>query len=172
MNLKLLYIIIITAILSSCSSTRKLSNRTFISYDSIKKSSLKFIDDSTCIYRQRFICNVEPPFNELYIKCHYIRNRQELILKNITSNPDSMHADCFKIPECKLLKCFSETDSIINHSDTIIRGKVALSMYEMYGYFNNISVDTMEIRGRRIKYDKQNTCVPYVMYVNTLFTEK
>jgi hypothetical protein len=135
-------------------------------------SSLEFIDDSTCVYLQRFVCDVEPPFDEIYIKCHYTRNRQELIVKNITSNPDSMTADCFKIPESKLLDCFSEAGSTINHSDTFIGGKVALSKYEMYGYFNNISADTMQIRGRRIKYDKLNKCVPYVMYVNTLFTEE
>lgn len=157
---------------SSCSHRLVLSNRVFVDRDSIKINSLDFINDSICIYKQSFKCEIQKPYKEIRIICKYETFKNKVILENLTSNTDSIGITCFIIPERELLKC-SLINEILSEKDTIIIGAPkTFTMHDLYGYINNVNRDTLFYKRNVISYNKLNRCHPYTFFMNFNFREE
>jgi hypothetical protein len=156
---KLLYLLCLLPICVSCSNkVFVLRNKTFISGDpSIKVFSLHFINDSICIYEQKYQCEIDEKFRNTKIICHYWINKKEIILKNTTKNPDSLKTTCFMLPDEELKKCNILNEELLKTSSNKI-GPSTTAALQMYGYIDNIIMDTLLYKKKQIYQGKQVEC--------------
>ena len=172
MKLSVTLIIVTFVILTlSCSHKITMAHRTFNTGDSNKISSLNFINDTICVYEQQFLFNMPTPYKKVKIICHYAIEKKKLILKNITTNRDSSNVTCFRIPEVDLNRIDFFKPPIL--TDSIILGKPpTLTRIDLYGFIDNITVDTLIINRHKIYYNKKNDCFQYYMFISKKFLEK
>lgn len=168
---KLIYIPIIF-IFFSCSKKLILTNKMYVSGDSIKVSTLHFINDSICNYEQKYLCEIEEPYKNTVEICHYHIQKNSIILKNLTKDPDSIGTTYFKIPASELDKCSFFNEKLTDNEMIILGAPRALSNTEMFGFINNITDDTLLYRRKVIIYQKFFNLVPYPMFVIMSFYEK
>jgi hypothetical protein len=164
-------LLLLSLFIMSCSNL-KLSNRYFQSNDSIRINSFHFINDSLCLYKQDFVIEMPKGYQSIIIKCDYrTESNKRLVLKNLCTNQDSAKANCFSIPENVLNEVsFFQSDTI--HSNILIIDKPPDMMRrDIYGYFNNITIDTMKIKAHKIIYGKRIDCCKYYMFVSMKFKE-
>jgi len=134
-----------------------LQNRTFVSGDSIKILSLQFIDDSTCIYEQEYQCDVDEKFRNTRIICDYQVNENRIILKNKTTDLDSLSSTCFKLPDSEVKKCNNFNEDKFKDTNFTI-GPSGPDIIAWYGYIDNITIDTLFYEKKQIHYAKMIEC--------------
>jgi hypothetical protein len=149
------------------------ANKLFIGdYQSYKVESFNFINDSVCLYLQEFQCDIDGKYKKTEIVCNYTVSGKYLILRNVTLNaPYFLEGkSCFKLPDMELKKCFPEDGEI----KPIVIGKPReLTDGDVFGYINNIDIDTLYLHKGYILYGKSVRCVSNNgMYVGTLFHDK
>lgn len=167
------YLLVILFILHACSTPKiQLVNKLFVGdSQSCKLESFNFINDSICLYLQEFQCNIDDKYKKTEIICNYIVSGKFLILRNTMLNtPDFLEErSCFKLPDIELKKCFPE-----EKETPIIIGKPRdLTDEDVFGYINNIDVDTLYLDKGYILYGKSIGCASdNGMYVGILFYDK
>lgn len=149
-----------------------LNNRTFVDNDTIKASSLQFINDSVCIYEQKFLCDIDKPFKETKIVAHYETFKKKIILRNMTMHSDSINATCFSLPESEIKKCNFFNEVFLKPKYILAGAPGSISKADIYGYINNITKDTLSYKRGTIYYSKWNNCVQYPLFITISFTEK
>jgi hypothetical protein len=166
---KILYLIYLLSICISCSpKVLVLKNKTFISGDPSKKIfSFHFINDSICIYEQKYQCEIDEKYRSTKIICHYWINKKEIILKNMTKDLDSLQTTCIMLPDSELKKCTFLNDELLKAPSNFI-GPSQSNALEMYGYIDNIIIDTLLYKKKQIYYGKQVECFD-VLYRVRLF---
>jgi len=165
-----LFLLTLVVLVQSCALQIKLADKVFSQGDSIKVSSISFLDDNLCIYKQEYLIDVPQPYNEIRNVCSYSIIKKNLVLKNLTSDNDSIDSPCFQIPQ----EILGKIDFFIpNASDSIIviGAPPRLSRIDIYGYLDNITIDTLKLKRNKIIYPKVNKCFPHFMVTSTTFME-
>lgn len=151
------YTVLILVIFGSCSPVLVLQDKTFVSGDSIKIFTLQFVDDSTCVYEQNYRCDIDEKFRDTRIFCDYQVNKNRIILKNKTTDMDSLSSECFKLPESEIKKCNNFNEDKVKDSGFTI-GPSEPNVLAWYGYIDNITIDTLFYKKRQIHYAKRVEC--------------
>lgn len=169
---KILYFILILIICQSCAKQLILIDKTFVDGDLYKANSLHFINDSVCIYKQIFLCDVDEQFKETKISCSYKINKNRIILRNLDIQSDSNNIPWFKLSEAEIRKCNFLNDELSEKKPIIIGAPPHISKIDIYGYINNITTDTLIYRKKTIYYNKWNNYTEYPIYITIPLREK
>jgi hypothetical protein len=156
----------------SCSKMIVLTNKTFVDNDTIRMNSIQFMNDSVCIYVQKFLCDIDERYKETKIISHYEIIKKKIILKNLTLNPDSLNTPCYRLPESEIKKCHFFNDPPLKSKFILAGAPGSFSKADVYGYINNITTDTLYYKKGTILYTKWYNCNRYPIYLPTLFYEK
>jgi hypothetical protein len=155
--------------LCSCSKRYSLNNNEFLCLDLIRTHSLKFINDSICIYDQEFLCEMKQPYDFYRVNCKYFIEGNKIILKNLSEHPDSSVQTCFEIPDRAFDNCKPIIDEIKEESEIFRIPPKATLLIDVFRYYNNITTDTLTYKRRRIKYVKKVDCAPFMMVMGCEF---
>jgi hypothetical protein len=147
-----------------------LSGKTYTNENPYKISSIKFINDSICIYLQEFLCDLDTQFRKTIVVCYYQINKDKIILKNSSTHPDSINSTCFKLPDKEISKCKFLEDEL-NTAKVLIIDDPRFSKLELYGYIDNITTDTLFYKKKTIYYGKRNKCCHPSIYILKPFHE-
>lgn len=142
------------------SQKQTLGGREFLSDDSIKSESFIFLDDSICVYTQKYHCNIEEKYRLIIIKCKYKFSKELIILSPIEIPSYLEGADCFLLPDSILKECdLIYIDTPQNPFNLDIRGK--LTRADIYRYINSVkNGEKLLYKGDNIIYAKVLTCFP------------
>jgi hypothetical protein len=168
---RILEIISILILNLACSNNIRLSNRYFESGDSNKLNSFAFINDTICIYKQEFLFDMPDDYKAAIIKCNYSVENNNVILKNLSKNKDSLKMTCFRIPEEVLSTIGFFQPDTLKSKYIYLGAPPTISRIDLYGYIDNITIDTMTIKRRSIVYDKRNKCCNYYFWISQKFKE-
>lgn len=169
---KIFYSIIIIVICQACTRQLILINKTFIDDDPFKTNSLQFINDSICIYKQLFLCDIDEQYKETKIRCSYKINENMIILRNLMMQADSNNILWLKLPESEITKCYFLRDELLGKKPILIGAPPNIPMTDIYGYINNITTDTLIYKKRTIYYNKRNTYIEYPVWISIELREK
>jgi hypothetical protein len=155
----------------SCSNI-KLTHRYFECGDTIKVNSLSFVNDSQCIYKQEFLIEMPKEYQRVVTSCNYRIESNKLVLTNQLFEKNLIKSHCHRIPEEILNEVkFFQPDT--THKGYIYPGiPPTFSRMELYGYFDNITIDTMTIKRHYINFKKVNDCFPFYIFITGRFNEK
>lgn len=138
---------------SSCISKKEfdLKNQKFLigQNSSIKQEYLNFIDDSICVYHQRFNCNIDEKYRNTEIKCLYKISGNYIDLMAIEQPDFLVGKSCYAIPDSVLQKC----DAIyVNTPEDpfYLTPEGHWDKAKAYGFINNINGT------ERLFYKKEN----------------
>ena len=155
----------------SCSNF-KLTQRYFECGDSIKVNSLSFVNDSQCVYKEEFLIEMPKEYQRKVTKCNYRIDLNKLVLTNQINDTNLIKSHCHRIPEEILNEVkFFQPDT--THEENIYPGMPpTFSRIELYGYFDNVTIDTMTIKRHYINFKKVYDCFPNYIFVTGRFNEK
>jgi hypothetical protein len=149
-------LVILFLFFESCSPSIIIQNKTFISGDSIKLFTLKFIDSNTCVYEQNYRCDIDEKYRNTIIVCDYQIIKNRIVLKNKTTDLDSLSSGCFRLPDSEIQKC--NNFNVVNNDSILIIGPTGPNIIAWYGYIDIITIDTLYYDKGQLIYPKIIKC--------------
>jgi hypothetical protein len=169
---KIHYLIFLLLICQSCTNQLIMVNKTFFDDDPFKSNSFQFINDSVCLYKQTFKCDIDEKLKDTKTVCSYKVDKNRIILKNLTVHPDSMSIPWFKLSESQIKKCFFLNNELLEKKPLIIGAPPQISKIDSYGYINNITTDTLIYKKKTLYYNKWITYPKYSLFITIPLHEK
>src|SRR5690606_28151623 len=107
-----------------------------------------------------------PPYDTYRVNCQYFIEGKKIILKNLSSDPNSIKQNCFTIPINAFDHCKPISDEIKEENEIFTIPRKSILLLDVFRYNNSVTIDTLTFKKGEIEYVKLNECAPFTLVMS------